>query len=161
RPGRQGGHRHADVAQALASRAVPTAALPPGPRLPAMVQSLALLWRPLPFLRRAQRTHGDVFTIRAFPYGPMVYVADADLVREVLLRVVIGARDPERLPVLRDALRRILALNPTLLLFVTSSRRDLTWLPAWRRFRRRRAETYALLDEEIRRRRADPGGDDV
>jgi cytochrome P450 len=222
--------------------------LPPGPRLPGALQSLALITRPLPFLRRAQREHGDVFTVRAAPYGAMVYLADPALVRdvftgqpetfhtggvrtvlapvlghhslllldedehlrerrlmlppfhgdalpryrelideitqadlddwpvgrpfavhprmqaitlEVILRVVIGARDPERLPRLRDALRRVLALNPTLLLLGSSLKREPRWLPAWRRFLRLRDEAHALLDEEIRRRRAEPSGDDV
>lgn len=62
--------------------AAPTG-LPRGPRLPAMVQT-ALLWRaPQRFLDTCRRRLGPVFTVRAEPFGTLVYVADPDLLREV------------------------------------------------------------------------------
>lgn len=38
--------------------------LPPGPRMPAALQTLAWLKRPLPFLERARAKYGDAFTMR-------------------------------------------------------------------------------------------------
>jgi cytochrome P450 family 135 len=221
--------------------------LPPGPRFPGPLQSLAYVTRPIPFLQRCQRRYGDVFTVHAAPYGRLVVVAEAGLVKqvftgapkvfhtgdvrrvlapalgrhslllldedehlrerklmlppfhgealgryrelieeiiredldgwpagapfpvlprmqavtlEVILRVVIGAR-AERIAPLRDALRQMLSLNMTLLLFASMLEREPHWLPWWRRFAALRARTHDLLAEEIRRRRADPQGDDV
>jgi hypothetical protein len=39
-------------------------ALPPGPRMPRPAQTAAWTLRPGPFMLRAQREHGDAFTIR-------------------------------------------------------------------------------------------------
>jgi cytochrome P450 len=59
------------------------AALPPGPRTPALAQALRYARDPLGFLATHQRRHGDIFTIR-FPYfGRVVYVARPDLVKAV------------------------------------------------------------------------------
>ena len=50
--------------------------LPPGPRLPYLVQT-ALLWtRPQQYLREWHRRYGDVFTTRMAPMGTVVYLAD-------------------------------------------------------------------------------------
>jgi cytochrome P450 len=57
--------------------------LPPGPRLPRAVQTAAWLTRPGPFLMRAQRQYGDVFTIRIGGEPPWVMLAHPDAVREV------------------------------------------------------------------------------
>jgi len=51
--------------------------------MPGLLQSFGLLTRPLPFLQRCRRRYGDVFTIRAAPYGTMVYLADPALVKTV------------------------------------------------------------------------------
>ena len=59
------------------------AALPPGPRAPALVQALTYGRDPLGFLASRQRRYGDIFTVR-FPYfGRVVYVARPDLVKAV------------------------------------------------------------------------------
>jgi len=224
------------------------AALPAGPRMPGALQSLGLLARPVPFLQRCRARYGDVFTIRAAPYGTMVYLAAPELVRavfsgapetfhtgevrrvlapvlgrhslllldedehlrerrlmlppfhgdklarhrvlmdeiaradldswptgtpfavhprmqaitlEVILRVVIGAREPERVERLRTTLTRLLGLDLTLLFVAMMLEREPWWLPPWRRFVRLRARTHALLQDEIDQRRAEPGGDDV
>jgi cytochrome P450 family 135 len=59
------------------------AALPPGPRLPRAVQTAAWITRPGPFLLRAQRQFGDMFTIRIGGEPPWVMLAHPDAVREV------------------------------------------------------------------------------
>jgi cytochrome P450 family 135 len=83
------------------------------------------------------------------------------LTLEVILRVVIGVRDPDALARLRDAFTRLLGIRPTLLFLISALERDLRWFPPWRRFAATRAEVYELLHEQIRRRRAEQAGDDV
>jgi cytochrome P450 len=56
-------------------------ALPPGPELPAPVQSVAYHRDPLGVLERARATHGPVFTLRL--KGPVVFVTDPGLAREL------------------------------------------------------------------------------
>ncbi len=58
-------------------------ALPAGPRLPRAAQTAAWLARPGPFLLRAHRRYGDVFTIRVGDEPPWVMLAHPDAVREV------------------------------------------------------------------------------
>ena len=58
-------------------------ALPPGPRLPRAAQTAAWIARPGPFLMRAQRRYGDVFTLRIADQPPVVLLAHPDAVREV------------------------------------------------------------------------------
>src|SRR5918995_6288007 len=58
-------------------------ALPPGPRLPRAAQTAAWLTRPGPFLLRAHRRYGDVFTIRLGGEPPWVMLAHPEAVREV------------------------------------------------------------------------------
>jgi cytochrome P450 family 135 len=70
---------------------------------------------------------------------------------EVILRAVIGVDDPERLPRLRVALRRIVEFAPGVLLMWVWPR--LGAVGRWRRQRRWQAEAEALLREEIARRR--------
>src|SRR5215218_2796763 len=57
--------------------------LPPGPRLPRAAQTAAWITRPGPFLMRAQKQFGDVFTIRIGGEPPWVLLAHPDAVREV------------------------------------------------------------------------------
>ena len=56
--------------------------LPRGPRMPPPVQTLAWLTRPKPFLRRAQATYGDVFSMR-LQGDDFVVLAHPDAVKEV------------------------------------------------------------------------------
>jgi cytochrome P450 family 135 len=58
-------------------------ALPPGPRGPALLQSLRLIGSPIGFLEHCLRRYGDVFTLRFIGMGDLVYVADTDLVKEI------------------------------------------------------------------------------
>jgi cytochrome P450 len=57
--------------------------LPPGPRLPRLLQTRLLWQRTLPFLAANRRRYGPVFTIRAMPWGRAVVVNDADLVKQI------------------------------------------------------------------------------
>jgi cytochrome P450 len=60
------------------------AALPPGPREPAALQTLEWVARPTAFLRRCAAAHGEAFTIRlAFDDAPLVLVWHPDAVRVV------------------------------------------------------------------------------
>lgn len=51
-------------------------ALPPGPRLPAPLQTIRFVRRPLDMLRAWHARYGDVFTVRYTGFGTGVYVAD-------------------------------------------------------------------------------------
>jgi cytochrome P450 family 135 len=58
-------------------------ALPPGPRSPAVVNTLRFAYRPLAVLREWRRRFGDVFTVRFLGFGSGVYVADPEAIREL------------------------------------------------------------------------------
>ncbi len=58
-------------------------ALPPGPRLPASVQTLAFVVAALPFIESCRRRHGGVVTFRTAFDAPFVMVFEPELVREV------------------------------------------------------------------------------
>ncbi|HET8975387.1 MAG TPA: cytochrome P450 [Solirubrobacterales bacterium] len=51
-------------------------ALPPGPALPAPLQTLRLMVRPVPLMERCRREYGDSFTLRVVPLGEMVFISD-------------------------------------------------------------------------------------
>jgi cytochrome P450 len=52
------------------------AGLPPGPRLPAPVQTFGLVARPVPFFERLRSRYGDTFTLRILRAGQMVFISD-------------------------------------------------------------------------------------
>ncbi|MGZ6695546.1 MAG: cytochrome P450 [Solirubrobacteraceae bacterium] len=84
-----------------------TTELPPGPRLPPAVQTLAWFTRPVPFVLRAQRRFGDVFTMRiAGESAPWVKLGHPDLVREVFTgspdKLLAGQGNEILRPVLGD-----------------------------------------------------------
>lgn len=58
-------------------------ALPPGPRWPAVVQSVALLRFRHQFVPWAHRTYGDVFTVRMVPDRPLVLFTRPEHAREI------------------------------------------------------------------------------
>jgi cytochrome P450 len=61
-----------------------SAALPPGPRLPAWVQAY-LLFRHWPrFVSACRRRYGNVFTLRIASWGTIVYLADPADIKKVL-----------------------------------------------------------------------------
>ena len=62
---------------------MPSQQLPPGPRLPALVQGIGLWTRPLAYLERLRARYGRRFTVR-FPLAPpFVILTDPEQVREV------------------------------------------------------------------------------
>jgi len=57
--------------------------MPPGSRMPSVLQALRYASDPLHFLIRLQRRYGDIFTVR-FPYfGRLVYVTTPELVKQI------------------------------------------------------------------------------
>src|SRR5579859_5417117 len=65
--------------------------LPPGPRLPRLMQILDWVYRPVPFLENCARKYGSWFTVR-FPRGyTFVFTSDPEAIREIF------AGDPETL----------------------------------------------------------------
>jgi len=59
------------------------AGLPPGPRLPAALNTARFLRRPLEALLGWHQRYGDVFTIRMLVFGTGVYVADPEEIRRL------------------------------------------------------------------------------
>src|SRR3954468_7206450 len=57
--------------------------LPPGPRAPAAVNTLALVQRPMESLLGWRERYGDVFTVKYLVFGVGVYVADPAAIREL------------------------------------------------------------------------------
>jgi cytochrome P450 len=80
---------------------------------------------------------------------------------EVILRVVIGTREPERLDPLRAALSRLTGIHPLTILAAAWTGRDLGPGSPFRRVIRRRDAADELIYAEIARRRERPGGDDM
>jgi cytochrome P450 family 138 len=56
--------------------------LPPGPRLPVALQTLAMGLRQRPFVERMRRRYGSMFTGRVIGLGPMVIVSDPALIKQ-------------------------------------------------------------------------------
>lgn len=56
--------------------------LPPGPRLPSLLQAAMMVQGP-PFLERCHRRYGDRFTLRLGRFGTYVYLADPADIKEV------------------------------------------------------------------------------
>ena len=58
-------------------------ALPPGPSWPPVLQTAAWITRPAPFMERARRRFGDVFTVRLAQVGTFVFTTDPELLKTV------------------------------------------------------------------------------
>jgi cytochrome P450 len=56
--------------------------LPPGPRLPVTLQTLAMRTRQRPFFERQRRRYGALFSMHVHGLGPMVAVSDPALIKE-------------------------------------------------------------------------------
>jgi cytochrome P450 len=59
------------------------AGLPPGPRMPSVLQAVAWARRPLPFLERCRKHFGETFTIRVRHSGTWVILSDPEDVKRV------------------------------------------------------------------------------
>ncbi len=57
--------------------------LPPGPRLPAVIQGLWFVTRPVEYFERCRRRYGDPFTVRLPATPPVVLFSDPAAIREV------------------------------------------------------------------------------
>jgi cytochrome P450 len=60
-----------------------TIGLPPGPALPATIQTLAALARQRPWSERTRRRYGNLMTFKVVGFGTFVVVADPRLIRQV------------------------------------------------------------------------------
>lgn len=83
--------------------------LPPGPRAPALVQTVQFLTRPTEFLTRNRGRFGPIFTIRLAGMPAMVCVGDADGISAIYRaprgRFSVGSEDNALLPIVgRDSL---------------------------------------------------------
>lgn len=56
--------------------------LPPGPRTPVAIQTLAMKTRQRPHLERLRRRYGPLMTIRVIGLGPTVIVSDPELIKQ-------------------------------------------------------------------------------
>src|ERR1700733_4694205 len=84
-PGGEGGPRRPTApGEADRARRIGAVQLPPGPRAPAVWQTVAWMARPAAFLRGVHDRYGDPVTIRTFwTEEPMVLFSHPDAVREV------------------------------------------------------------------------------
>ena len=57
--------------------------LPPGPRLPEAIQTVRWAVRPVPFMERCLREHGEHFTVRLAALGEVVFLAGPEAVQRV------------------------------------------------------------------------------
>jgi cytochrome P450 len=58
-------------------------ALPPGPRWPVVFQTIAFLHSGHPWIERASKRFGDLFTIRTLIYGTQVLTSDPAIIKQV------------------------------------------------------------------------------
>jgi cytochrome P450 len=83
--------------------------VPPGPRLPMPLQTLAMLTRQRPYLERQRRRYGPMFTIEVLSLGRMVVLSDPELIKHTF------KADPKTLHAgSRSPLRRVLGDNSLL-----------------------------------------------
>ena len=52
--------------------------------MPAIVQSVLWVAHPVRFAEACRRRYGNLFTVRMYPFGPIVYVADPEHIRRIL-----------------------------------------------------------------------------
>ena len=57
--------------------------LPPGPRIPKLLQTVLALRDPVGFFERCRRRYGDVFQVAFIGIPPVAYIADPDLAHQV------------------------------------------------------------------------------
>jgi cytochrome P450 len=83
--------------------------VPPGPTMPMPLQTLGMMTRQRPFLERLRRRHGNMFSINILSLGPMVVIADPELIKHTFMA------DPATLHAgSRSPLRRVLGDNSLL-----------------------------------------------
>src|SRR3954454_18614476 len=83
--------------------------LPPGPRMPMPLQTLAMMTRQRPYLERQRRRYGSMFTIELLALGRLVVLSDPELIKHTF------KADPRTLHAgSRSPLRRVLGDNSLL-----------------------------------------------
>src|SRR5436190_1710851 len=87
-------------------------ALPPGPRIPPVGQTLAWIARPEELMTKGRERYGDVFTVRLAAVGTLVFVADPERLKPIF------TADPEVLQAGRanSALEPVMGRRSVLLL---------------------------------------------
>jgi cytochrome P450 len=78
--------------------------LPPGPRLPAPIQTLGLVARPVPFFERLRRRYGETFTLRVLRAGQLVFLSDPPSLKHLFAADRRNTIAPGRNVVLRPVL---------------------------------------------------------
>lgn len=121
-----------------------------------------------PFHSTRMRTYGDLIRDEALQmaaaWRPGLHIdmfeATQTFSLDVIIRVVFGVQEPERVAHFRKVITgSVAAFVPALLL--PALQHDFFGLGPWRRFRQRRDALVALLRGEIRSRRALPRGEDI
>lgn len=62
-----------------------TSQLPPGPRMPALLQTLGTWSRPTAFLERCRARYGTPFTIRLLGQPPVVMISDPEQIKQLFI----------------------------------------------------------------------------
>src|SRR4051812_20102347 len=57
--------------------------LPPGPTAPSVVQVARWIARPADFMNKTRREYGDVFTLRFASVGPIIFVSEPTLIKQI------------------------------------------------------------------------------
>lgn len=74
--------------------------LPPGPKAPMPFQTLGIMLRQRPYLERARRRYGSMFSINLLGLGHMVVLSDPDLIKHTFMAppdvLHAGSRSPLR-----------------------------------------------------------------
>lgn len=122
--------------------------LPPGPRLPAPIQTFGLVARPVPFFERLRRRYGETFTLRILRAGEMVFISDPPS-----LKRLFGADRRNTIAPGRNVILRPILGDQSLLLQEGEEhlRRRKLMLPPFHGERMRKYETVmeATTDREI------------
>ncbi len=116
--------------------------LPPGPRMPMPLQTLAMLQRQRPFLERQRRRFGPIFSLKMASLGNMVVLSDPALIKQTFTADARTLHAGDQSP-----LRRILGRNSLLGIDEGQhlEQRRLLLPP----FKGQRMKSYEALIEEI------------
>lgn len=122
--------------------------LPPGPRMPTMVQATGWALRPLSFMDRCQQRYGETFTLRVRRGRPWVFLTNPEHVKQVFTAdsALMGAGAGEANPLLEPLLgpRSVMLLDEPQHM---SGRKNL--LPS---FHGRRMQSYGEMMTDVARR---------
>src|SRR5262245_34111333 len=81
--GRRRGGRARRLTSAARSPRWRSMALPPGPRWPALFQTIALMRSGQAWIERAAARYGDLFTVRTLIFGAQVFTSDPELIKQI------------------------------------------------------------------------------